>query len=123
MNISEYRVKARQKYLEKAKTADFLNAVFFIAYYNTCINSGRPPKLTDIEPQEVFEKYNANEYATALARAKALLNKIDYIGAAAHKYPGLEPYQEAFAKMKNENPGFTGECYDLVVNEGLQKLR
>lgn len=123
MDISEYHVKARQKYLEKAKASDFLNAVFFIVYYNTCVNLGRPPKTTNIEPQEVFKKYDTNEYATALKKAKTLLNQTDYIGKAAHKYPGSEPYEEAFTKMKNENPGFSKECYDLVVHEGLVKLR
>ena len=30
---------------------------------------------------------------------------------------------EAFTKMKNENPGFSDECYDLVARKGVMDLR
>ena len=126
MEISERELQKREEYTQKAKEAgDILNAVFFIHYFNWCINLfGPSPKPPNISPQEVFGEYDANEYDICLEKSKKLLSRIAYVGAAFHKYQdSYETYDEALYRMRLENPGFNEECYSKAANRSITTMR
>ena len=114
-------MEKRSEYLEKARKADFLDAVFYITYYNRYIKPIKKP--IDIEPQEIFDDVNEDEYQVAFQRSEKLLDASAYVGMAFHKYSGSEPYEDAFKRMKTENPGFDERCYDIAASQSILSMR
>jgi hypothetical protein len=104
-----------------ARRADFLDAVFYMAYYNRHV---KPLKeVTDIKPEEVFSSFSSGEYLDALGRSQKLLDESAHVGMAYHDYPDALSYDDAQIKMKADNPGFDDACYDIAVNISIQMMR
>lgn len=123
--LSKYDIEEREKYVSKAKSANsFLDAVFYIHYYNKDRKRWGPkPKPDDIKPQEVFADYDELEYSKALSACIGLTSKTAYVGAAFFKYENSGTYEDAVQRMKNEYPGFSEDIYGAVCNSSITAMR
>jgi hypothetical protein len=124
MGISQYEIDLREKYIKMAKSAAFQDAVFLISYYNNHVkNIGPKPRLDNIEPKEIFKQFDNTDFNNAMLNAGRLLYQTTYVGTAFFNYPGSQTYESALVRMKNENPGFSENCYDLVVSMNIKAMR
>ena len=123
-NLDLY-LEERQRYVQKAKAASFLDAVFLIVFYNRDVKRwGPPPKPDDIEPTEVFEEMQDNRYQDALTRSHRLLSASTEVGAAFFRYQHAKlTYEEQLTRFKASNPGFSEECYSLAASSGIRDMR
>ena len=119
--MTPYEATERANRIEHIKgIPTFLDAVFFIYSYNNKFHrSDAPP----ISADEVFEKYDADEYDVCLNRSEELMGMSSRMGASAYSYEGALPYGEAVQKMKEEHPGFSEECYTEVCWRGQIAMR
>jgi hypothetical protein len=118
-------LEERQRYVQRAKAAAFLDAVFLIIFYNRDAKRwGPPPKPADIESHEVFEEVQDEQYQDALKRSQRLLSGGTDVGAAYFRYPHATlTYEEQLAQFEASNPGFSKECYSLAAQSGIRDMR
>lgn len=115
----------RTRYLEKARAAAFLDAVFFIDHYNSYVQMWEPaPEPPQITPAEVFETLDQSQYLDALTRARQLRAAGTNVGAAFFRYSHAQrTYEDELVHLRVSNPGFADECYDLVSQAGIIAMR
>jgi hypothetical protein len=122
---TRYVLEERARYVQRAKAAEFLDAVFLLNFYNRDVKRwGPPPKPKDIEPCEVFGQVNEEQYRSALKRAQDLLAQASNVGAAFFKYAdAARSYEEELNQFKASNPGFSEESYSLAASCGIRDMR
>lgn len=120
--MSDYAAEERAGLIAHIrKVPAFLDAVFLIHYHKRrALYWGGLPEIT---ADEVFEAYDATDYADCLDRSMALLEMSPQIGEAALRYPGAISYEQALKHLKLEHPGFSEECYDKVRASGMFEMR
>lgn len=125
MSIQNHDLEERERFVRNAKAASFLDAAFLIFFYNNEKKRwGRPPRPTNIEPDEVFSELNPQQYEEALKRVQKLWSHGGAVGAAYWKYPGAKhTYHDELLHFKTNNPDFCEESYSMVVNVALREMR
>lgn len=124
MGASAYGVETRDRYIQEAKSAAFQDAVFLIAFYNKDVKRwGPPPKLPDIEPEEVFVSFDQAEHKVCQGRASSLMASSGSVGASFFSYPHSRAYEDELVFFKEKNPGFSERCYFLAASAGIRDMR
>ena len=120
----DYEKKQRNDFLDKAKSSDFLDAVFLVYYYNKNVNiwcaHPKPPK---IDISEVFDEHDPAIIQEAEEKCANLLRNA-YVGAAFFNYSDShETYEEAVYRMKAQNPCFSHTSYSRAANHSIKAMR
>ena len=120
----DYEKKQRNDFLDKAKSSDFLDAVFLVYYYNKNVNiwcaHPIPPK---IDISEVFDEH-ASAIIQEAEEKRANLLRNAYVGAAFFNYSDShETYEEAVYRMKAQNPCFSHTSYSRAANHSIKAMR
>lgn len=123
--LSQYDIDSRNKYLEEAKSLDFLNAVFCIYFYNKDVKRWGPkPKPEDISPNEVFENYNQTEFDQAIEKCVKLIRDGRKLGdLALDKGLDEQKYQQENESYKRNNVGFNQKNLGRAFNSGMRDMR
>lgn len=118
--MSSYAANHRANLIQHIRKAPtFLDAVFLIyCYRRKALYWDGLPEITACE---VFDTYDATEYADCLNRSMALLAMSPRIGESA--YAGAIPHEQALKQMKEQHPGFSEECYREVCANGMFGMR
>jgi hypothetical protein len=116
-------IAKRLQYLNKASRAGFLDAVFYATYFNDHEwgkHFGCP-----IDPHSLFPNTSDDEIRSAIRRSNGLHHgRNAYVGEAYFKYPESRmTYEQAVAKLKQDNPGFCADAYDKVIHDNLRGMR
>lgn len=125
MEISSHDQKVRDDYLQRAKCAPFLDAVFLIHYYSAHqLRWGAGPKPPAIEPGEVFDEMNMQRYREALSLVWRMWNDSTQVGLAFFGYSDAKhSYEEEMVLFVERNPGFSDRSYSLAAQAALIDLR
>ena len=123
--LSNYDIDIRNKFLDEAKSVDFLNAVFCIYFYNSDTKRwGPPPKPEDISPVEVFGSYDQKEYDQAIDRCKKLINDGRKLGdLALDRALEDSEYQKAQEVYHQNNLGFSKQNLSRAFSSGMRDMR
>ncbi len=111
MEPREDRLKERESYVQRAKAAQLLDAVFLVHYYNAWRQKWGPP------PKQ-------GQYADTLRLAQRMLDEASHVAMAMLKYPqAARSAEEEMQRFKNNNPGFSEESYTLAVSAAVIAFR
>ena len=123
--ISHHYIETRNKYLNEAKSVDFLNATFCIYFYNSDVKRWGPsPKPEDIYPNEVFENYDRKEFDQAIERcAKLIKDGVNLGDLALNKNIDENNYQQAQELYHKSNLGFSKENLGRALISGMRDMR
>jgi hypothetical protein len=114
----------RKTYIERIRTADVLDAVFLITYYNSSVRMVGPRSRPALEVSQVLPELSQTHYELAQARVDRMLRAADDVGLAYYQYPEAgHSLEEAVTLFEAGNPGFGKESYGLAVNAAYVKFR
>ncbi len=119
-NLESYHAE-RNRYIERAKNAHFLDAIFWMGYYNL---HRKPPSwhnidCEDINPEDVFASYDPEQYHDAKQKSLNLLRT--HSGDIVQNDYNL--YGEVLEQLKRETPGFSDECYKASLDRSMWMFR
>ncbi|OZG71075.1 hypothetical protein BTA51_22090 [Hahella sp. CCB-MM4] len=124
--LSQRDIDNRIKYLEEAKSLDFLNAVFCIHFYNTDVKRWGPrPKPENISPDEVFDSFTQEEFEQAIEKCKKLINHGRKLGDLAfdRTEAGEQKFQKENAIYDQVNGCFNEKNLGRAFNSGMRDMR
>lgn len=125
MAITERDLAERQRVIDEARAASFLDAVFLIYFYNhDTLRWGPPPKPPRIEPEDVFETYARDELQACLAQAHKMRSAAIRVAEAGFGYESaVRSAEDALKIFYEANPGFSARCYAKALSAGLIDAR
>lgn len=123
--LSHYDIETRNKYLDEAKSLDFLNAVFCIYFYNKDVKMWGPrPKPEDIYPNEVFDNYDQKAFDQAIERSANLIKDGQKLGdLALDRSLDEHTYQQAQELYHQNNLGFSKKNLSRALMSGMRDMR
>lgn len=122
-SVNDSEVRARC--VRDATSKSVLDAAFLCYYYNCFTkNWGPGMKPTDIDLAEVFPSLAAGTRLDALMRSARLFDDANRPAMARLGYREVEStYDEALARFRDDNPGFSEESYDLALQAAMVNNR
>ncbi len=117
--------KERASFVEEARRAAFLDAVFLIHHANTYRQRWWPyPRPPEITPEEIFGSFDRHEFEEALGKARKLSSDAAYTGMAYFRYEHVKhTYAQARRLLRAEHPGFSERSYELATSAAITDMR
>jgi hypothetical protein len=112
-------VRSREHYKKEALKHSFLDAMFFVEYFND--KDGNyfqcPLAATDI-----FSEPDAHRVEQALEQSRRLnRGQNAYVGAAF--FENSKAFDRAVKKLKEAHPGFCEDVYQTVIHDNIRGMR
>ena len=121
--LHETTVRERKYYLDKAIGASLMDATFYATYFNEC-------KLGDlrgcpIDTRSVAPEASEEDLHSAVFRSRRLHHgRNAFVGAAFFKDPSeTMSFEAAVKKLKRDNPGFSEDVYQVVIQDSVRGMR
>ncbi|MFG6417303.1 hypothetical protein ACG02S_25750 [Roseateles sp. DC23W] len=78
-----------------------------------------------LDPVDLLPDASADVVADAVQRSRRLYSGPNaYVGAAFFKYADEAlTYEEAVAKLRRDNPGFSDDVYAVVIDDNIRGMR
>jgi hypothetical protein len=116
-------LRRRSEVIGKTADATLLDAVFHAMYFNEKELGeyfGCP-----LDPAELQPHASADVIADAVQRSRRLYGGGNaYVGAAFFEYADEAlTYEQAVAKLRHDNPGFSDDAYSVVIDDSIRAMR
>lgn len=111
----------RMRWVDQIRNApSFLDSVFMYSLYKHKQIYFSFPEIT---AAEALGDYDETEFSACLQRAHQLWSCSTKMGESALRYPGAKPMADAVQQMTESHPGFSDECYNEVIYQGMFEMR
>jgi hypothetical protein len=116
----------REGYVDEAKQAEYLDAVFLIRYYNAHrLRWGPPPKPPEIDPVEVFGvRFDRAKFSDGVDRVDGLLRDATAVAMAEFGYPeATRTADEEMRLLKQRYSGFSDRAFEHALHSASVAMR